>query len=37
MPYVLACVNLWKFGSAPCQLTMLKVLAVINAWKNPIT
>lgn len=37
MPYVLACVNLWKFGTPPCQLTMLKVLAVINAWKVPTT
>jgi len=37
MSYVLACVNLWKFGTPPCQLSMSKVLAVINAWKNPIT
>jgi len=37
MSYVLACVNLWKFGTPPCQLSMSRVLAVINAWKNPIT
>jgi hypothetical protein len=36
MSYVLACVNLWKFGTAPCQLGMSEVLAVINAWKNPV-
>lgn len=36
MSYVLACVNLWKFGTPPCQLSMSKVLAVINAWKIPI-
>jgi len=37
MSYVLACINLWKFGTPPCQLGMSMVLAVINAWKNPIT
>jgi hypothetical protein len=35
MSYVLACINLWKFGTPPCQLGMSTVLAVINAWKNP--
>jgi hypothetical protein len=37
LSYVLACINLWKFGTPPCQLGLSKVLAVINAWKNPIT
>lgn len=36
LSYVLACIHLWKFGAPPCQLDMLKVLAVINDWKNPI-
>lgn len=36
LSYVLACIHLWKFGAPPCQLGMLKVLAVINDWKNPI-
>jgi hypothetical protein len=37
LSYVLQCINLWKFGTPPCQLGMSKVLAVVNAWKNPIT
>jgi parallel beta-helix repeat protein len=36
MSYVLACINLWKFGTPPCNLNMSTVLAVINAWKFPI-
>ena len=36
LSYVLACIHLWKFGAPPCQLGMLKVLAGINDWKNPI-
>jgi hypothetical protein len=36
MSYVLACINLWKFGTPPCQLNMSTVLGVINAWKFPI-
>jgi RHS repeat-associated protein len=36
MSYVLACINLWKFGEPPCNLNMSTVLAVINAWKFPI-
>lgn len=36
LSYVLACIHLWKFGAPPCQLGMLKVLAVINDWKNPV-
>lgn len=36
LSYVLACIHLWKFGAPPCQLGMLKVLAVMNDWKNPI-
>lgn len=36
MSYVLASINLWKYGTPPCQLNMSPVLAVINAWKNPI-
>lgn len=34
--YVLACVNLWKYGTPPCQLDESTVLAVTNAWKNPV-
>ena len=36
MSYVLACINLWKFGTPPYNLNMSTVLAVINAWKFPI-
>jgi hypothetical protein len=36
MPYVLACINLWKVGTPPYKLNMSTVLAVINAWKIPI-
>jgi len=36
MPYVLASINLWKFGTPPYNLNISMVLAVINAWKNPI-
>jgi alpha-tubulin suppressor-like RCC1 family protein/ABC-type branched-subunit amino acid transport system substrate-binding protein len=36
MSYVLACINLWKFGTPPRNLNMSTVLAVINAWKFPI-
>jgi PKD repeat protein len=34
--YVLACIDLWKFGTPPYQLNMSAVLAVIHAWKFPI-
>ena len=37
MPYVLASINLWKFGTPPYNLNISMVLAVINAWKIPIT
>ena len=33
MSYVLACINLWQFGTSTCKLTMSTVLAVINAWQ----
>ena len=36
MSYVLACINLWQYGSPYCKLTMSTVLAVINAWQVPI-
>jgi hypothetical protein len=36
MPYVLACINLWKVGTPPYKLNMSTVLTVINAWKIPI-
>jgi len=34
--YVLKCINLWQYGAPPCELTMTRVLAVINAWQFPI-
>ena len=33
--YVLKCMNLWLFGTPPCQLEMSTVQAVINAWIFP--
>ena len=36
MSYVLACINLWQFGTPDCKLEMSTVLAVINAWQFPI-
>jgi hypothetical protein len=36
LPYVLACINKWVAGTAPCTLNLPKVLAVINAWVFPI-
>jgi hypothetical protein len=36
LSYVLACANLWEFGAPPCQLSESTVLAVTNAWENPI-
>jgi hypothetical protein len=36
LPYVLACINKWVAGTAPCTLNLPKVLAVINAWVVPI-
>jgi len=35
LSYVLACINLWQFGTPPCQLGLSKMLAVINAWEFP--
>ncbi len=36
MSYVLLCVNHWQYPVTPCDLSMSKVLQVVNAWLNPI-
>ncbi len=36
MSYVLLCVNHWQYPVPPCDLSMSKVLQVVNAWLNPV-